>query len=379
MQDRRFSSGGGREVMDRLNENNRILTEARMLPKKARLTDEQIQSVIAQFNRFTDLHKIPVAKAAIGCDYSSTVLSEWKSGKYKGDRTAITYAVNNWLELEARRIAAERPSDFISTTVAEDMRSIAKLAHTHKAMAAIVAPSGCGKTKVLQVLKEEMNGVLITCRDKTSSMILLRAIARELGFKVESAPRARLYDEIIDRLKSSNRPIFIDEAHRVGRDIGCLRSIYDEAGVPIIMVGTDEILEYIDDRSHGRGQFARRCLKYNAMDDVRDVGGRDGGQSGRDLFTVEEVRSFFEMKQIRLASDDALMLLWALSCLPGYGSLGMALMVGGIASQFADEEGLTAELIHAALAEFFGRPRAREVKVLAHRQLDHLPAARAAG
>lgn len=364
-----------REAMDRLNANNRILTEARMLPQKAKLTDEHISSVVAAFTKFLTLHNIKLAQAAVGCGYNSTTLSEWRSGKYKGDRTAVTYAVNNWIELEARRISADRPNGFISTVIAEDIRSYAYLADSKHCMAAIVAPSGTGKTKVLQVLKEEMNAVMVTCRDKTSSMSLLRMITHELDPRHHwtTSKRDVLYAKIIDDLSKSKRPVFIDEAHRVGRDIGCLRSISDEAQVAVVMVGTDEILGFVDDRFHGRGQMARRCLRYNGLDEIRDVGGPDGGRQGRDLFSLEEIREFFDMKKIRLADDEALMALWALACIPGYGSLGTALMVAQIASDYADENGITTGLIRDALGLHFGRNESRAVTALIQRQSAYVP------
>ena len=74
--------------------------------------------------------------------------------------------------------------------------------------------------------------------------------------------------------------ILLDEGHQLNDDaLNCVRSIYDQAQVPFALAGTADIIRKIDDRSDGRGQFASRCIFYNAMDNIQDVGRPDGGKS----------------------------------------------------------------------------------------------------
>ncbi len=95
------------------------------------------------------------------------------------------------------------------------------------------------------------------------------ALAKEIG--ITDPPRAAgdIKRKIVEKLKGTNRPVFLDEAHLLPPScFGRIRSLHDQTGVPIIMAGTHEILRRINDRSNGKGQFASRCYQFNAMDMV---------------------------------------------------------------------------------------------------------------
>jgi hypothetical protein len=92
------------------------------------------------------------------------------------------------------------------------------------------------------------------------------------------------------------------------------------AEVPVVMAGTAKILDAINDRSHGAGQFSSRTIRYSAMDMARFSDGPDGSDAGRPLFSVAEVQAFFQSKKIRV-DRDATRMLHVLACLPNYGSL----------------------------------------------------------
>lgn len=322
-QDAEFESAqlAAREAMDKLNDANRILQEARMLSENRPLTPEEIQDVISRFNHYTGENAIPARIVARQCGYASSVLSSWASGTYKGDTDGVTRAINAWMERDARRRQSRRPKDYIKTWIAEDIRTYAYLADKRTCMAAIVVPAGAGKTMVLKTLTQEMRGVYVYCDENITARDLYRAIAQAVGWDNRNGTRGELLRFIVEKLTGTGRILFIDEAQNAGRHIGSLRSIYDRANVPIVMAGTDEILTHVNDRAHGRGQMSSRCIRYNAMDYVSNVeGGPGGSEAGRDLFTLEEIQAFFAMKKIRI-DREGMRLLWALSCLPNYGTL----------------------------------------------------------
>jgi len=126
---------------------------------------------------------------------------------------------------------------------------------------------------------------------------------------------------IIERLAGTRRPLFFDEAHRLPRHtFSRIRTIHDRAEVPIVIVGTDEIISRIDDRAGHRGQMASRCLMYNAMDYVFDADDPDGKTRGRPLFSAEEIKAVFAKMRIKV-DRDAFRLMWGLACLTGDGSM----------------------------------------------------------
>lgn len=310
-----------REAMDRLNQNNRVQLEARMLPRTGKLKPEQVADVRDRLTAYMERQGATVTRIGRESGYSASVVSQWLAGSYVGNVEKVAVALNDWMERDARRDRSRRPKDYVKTQVAEDIRTLAYLADKRLCMAAVVVPAGAGKTYVLKALTEELRGVYLYCKPATAREFLL-SLALALGWKKgDHATRATLSRWIVETLSGTRRIIFLDEAHQLGRTVGVVRSIHDEAGVPIVMAGTADILDQINDRRDGRGQFSSRTMRYNALDLIRNAEDpRGGGAGGRDLFSVEEVKAFFDSRKIRLAKD-ALMLLWAIACLPNYGCL----------------------------------------------------------
>jgi len=310
-----------REAMDRMNERNRVLMEARMLPAHAELSRDLVSEIVDHFKKYIDKHDITAAQVGREIQYAPAVISAWMKESYKGDVSAVTRAINNWMERDARRKEARRPSDYVSMWLAEDYRTYVYLADKQKKMLVLVGPSGTGKTKVIKTLCEELRGLYVCCSENMTLRGLLLALAKELDWTRDGGHRYELERYVIERLAGTERIVFIDEAHLLGPTIRSLRAIYDQAEVPIVMAGTDEIEGAVDDRAHGRGQFTSRCIFYSALDHIRTTGGgRAAPNEGKDLFTVEEIKAFFAKRKIRL-NRDGLQMIWALSCLAGYGCL----------------------------------------------------------
>jgi hypothetical protein len=101
-----------------------------------------------------------------------------------------------------------------------------------------------------------------------------------------------------------------------------VRSIYDEAGVPVILAGTAEIQSLIDDRAHGAGQFASRSTYYNAIEKAMGMSSPEDGAKAASqcLFSTDEVKAFLANRGVR-ADREAMGLAVALANLPGFGGL----------------------------------------------------------
>jgi len=338
-----------RRAMDALNEQNRVLLEARMLPAHATLTEEQVRQIVDRFKAYLAEHDIKAAQVAREIKYVPAVVSPWTSGVYKGNVTNVTHAINSWMERDARRRQARRPSDYVRTWVAEDIRGYCYLADKHNRMAVMVAPAGTGKTKVLKMVAEETRGVYVCCSEKMRLQGLYLALARALGWGKSDTSSHQLEQFVVEQLNGTGRMVLIDEAHLIGPDIRAVRSIHDGAGVPIVLVGTDAIENATDDSPHGRGQFSSRCIDYNALDHADNSESPDGAAEAKDLFSEEEIREFFASKKIRL-DRDGLKMLWALACLPGHGCLRRVERIVQVAFSLApDAEKLTRDDLLPAL------------------------------
>ena len=370
-----------REAMDRLNKQNRILVEARMLSPHVMLTEEQARPIVEHFKAYIEKHGVKAAQVAREIQYSPAVLSAWMGGTYRGSVEGVTIAINNWMERDARRRQSRRPKDYVRTWVAEDIRTYVYLADKHGSMAVIVAPAGTGKTLVIKTLAEELRGLYICCTEGLTLRGLYVTLATALGWTRVHSPTSDLVRYIIEQLNGTRRIIFIDEAHLMGPAIRSLRTIYDQAQTPIVFVGTDEIEQATDDRSHGRGQFSSRCVYYNAMDHAYNAEGPDGTSDAKDLFTVEEVREFYSRRKIRL-DREGFKMMWALACLPGYGCLRLIERITEVAVTInPDAECLTRDDLLGALRMVESR-RFVLLQRLANRQAERCvepAAAKAAG
>ncbi|MEA2708001.1 MAG: hypothetical protein QOF78_602 [Phycisphaerales bacterium] len=343
-----------REALDRLNESNRVLLESRMTDSSKPLTKAKIEEIRARFNAYVTERGVRLTTVAKETDYSTAVVSTWASDRYKGNVDKVSRAINDWLDRHEKRIVAQRPRDYVKTWVAEDMRSIVHLADKRGMMAAIVVPAGAGKTYVMKALADELRGLYVYCHDRMSPRDLLRTIASGLGRRGNYGTSAEMHAWIVDAMRGTRRVIFLDEAHRLRKALGFVRSLHDEAGVPIIMAGTVEILEAINDRTDGRGQFSSRTIRYNALDQARNAEDPEGNAAGKDLFTIEEIKRFFDMKKIKL-DRDALRFLWLLACLPNFGCLRLIEHVTEtVFDFFPDVEVVEREQVVTALKMLYG-------------------------
>lgn len=286
------------------------------------ITTEMHQAVRLDYRHYTAKVKLTDAKVAKQLKYAPSVLSQWKAGKYKGDNDAVTRTVNEWIERDAQERKVSLDVDYVPTQVAEEMTALMRLAHASLAMAAIVVPSGAGKTMVMQIQAEKTGGFYLYCHEDLTPKAFISEIAHLVHVPFKGMPTAAILRGVVEKLKGTKRPLFLDEAHRLRRDVfPRIRAIHDQAQVPIFMAGTHEMLAHINDQAGGCGQMASRCMKYNALDaaynpeDMRANSGRH-----RPLFSKAEVRKFLEAFKVRI-DPDAFELMWALACFPGRGCL----------------------------------------------------------
>lgn len=379
------SDSSNRDLLSQLGDDARVLKQARVLPSGP-LTEEHIAAVRADYMTYTAKRGVSDAQAAKEIGIAASTLSQWRSGQYAGDNEKVARAVNDWMETHARRDRAATPPGYVTTRVAEEMSAIVNAAITTGAMAAIVAPSGSGKTMVLRVLADKYRGRYIYCTEDLSAKTFLVTLADAVDATVpvyRNRNRYELLKAIVERLRGTNRPIILDEAHRLPAEVlPRIRSIYDQAGVPIILAGAAAILDTINDRSDGRGQFASRCIQYSVLDHVTNAEGPDPdsrgarGAGGRPLFSQDEVRTFLDGLQVRF-DPDGFRLAWAIACLPNHGCLRTLLRVVSLLRPDAgnrDAEPITRPEVLTALALLFGQT-GRYMGTLADRQRQAMEAA----
>lgn len=286
------------------------------------LTSDQIGQVRDDYRAYVAQHGIASATVAKQIDVSPTTISQFVAGIYQGDNQRIARALNDWMELDARRRKSRIGVQYVPTRVAEEMRGLIEIAIREVAIGIIVSEPGTGKSLVLKVMAEKYHAVEIYGEEDLRPGSFIRAVAAQLGMTKRKATTYDMMHDVIDRLTGTNRPVFIDEAQRLPLDVlARLRTMHDRASIPIILAGTDEIISRVKDIGNGRGQFSSRCVQFKALDQYIHSDEDPGRQAAKDhLYTVDEVRQYLQSMSIRF-DNSALMFAWALACKAGEGSL----------------------------------------------------------
>jgi hypothetical protein len=108
-------------------------------------------------------------------------------------------------------------------------------------MSAISAPSGYGKSTASGYLQSNYPVIYVHCKSYWSASEMLGDILAQVHLEPFSHPSLSL-GKAIDFLKTNNRTIIVDEAHRLlsqPKLLQALQDIHDLSRTPIVLVGID--------------------------------------------------------------------------------------------------------------------------------------------
>lgn len=340
-------------VMGAVVNEGRLLRSSVRLPMDEAIPVEQAEEVRSAFKAHTFAHNVSVSAAAKQIGYAASVISQWLDGKYAGDNDEVTRAVNSWLDADLRTRGLSLNVDYVPASVCEGMRGAIKMAHARNKMVACIMPSGTGKTMMIDMMSRELRGFTVYCHQDLTPRKFLVAVAKAVGAAHSKTARddssVDWMSAIVSKLRGSRRPIFLDEAHLLRRDVFArIRAIYDQTGVSIVMAGTEDILSNINDRAGGRGQMASRCCIYNALAYYANIDDPGRQTLGRPLYTKEEIRAFIDAAKVKI-DPQAFELLWALACMPDRGCMRLVLDLVGTITQIVKAPRITREAIWQAL------------------------------
>lgn len=201
---------------------------------------------IIKFKVFQKEGKIKsVNSAAHAIGISGSALSLWLKDSYKGNNEEINKKVESWLQLISDRAEiADNDVDFIRGIKNSEMTlNLARLVHLQSSMGLLVGRAGLGKSKALQKYADENKSVIYIEVDTAySSKVLMSHLHKELGLNGIGHLNS-LKEDIIDKLKGSQRFLIIDQAEYLSeRSLDLLRTIHDKAGVGILLAGLPKLL-----------------------------------------------------------------------------------------------------------------------------------------
>lgn len=175
---------------------------------------------------------------------STSVISQFLKGTYKGNNDEIAATIQKYLEMARLRMAETDHTCFY-----RDMHNTQKVlfacyhAHRYGDMALVYGDAGAGKTKALSHYTEEHPGVvMVTANSCTSSALsVLQLIGRKTG-KTLAGKKEILMASLVDYFKNTGRLIIIDESdHLTMAALQAVRNLNDQAGVGIILAGNSRI------------------------------------------------------------------------------------------------------------------------------------------
>lgn len=150
-------------------------------------------------------------------------------------------------------------------------------------MGLLYGEPGEGKSTVIAYTANAVDGKYVRANACWTVTSMLQEISHELGLDKLSR-RAPMIQQITKSLMEHPRPIFIDEADYLFRQVDmldALRDIYDlSIGSPVILIGMEEIARKIQTN----GRFARRITQWIEFKGV------DLGDARTLADTVSEVR-----------------------------------------------------------------------------------------
>ncbi len=313
--------------------------EARMLPLAGKLTDEQREAVREDVGAYLTKKKIDADELAHDIGLSKRVVENFLA---EGASDRRTRQFNQWLNDRMRRDNPQLPRGMVTTTVTERMIGVIKATDALGTMGLIIGPAGVGKTLVLKACQAGLvsGAVHIECHSGTTNPRPFAAwLARELstrgrvGATIPHGQRrsiSAMMGDLVDRLRVHRRTLLIDEAHYLSKAaLNICRDLHKQTGVPIVLVGSRDVTETINDFTEFHGQFSSlMTYSYNV--------GEEQASRGRPLYTVDEIAEFAASMEIKLTKP-AGVLLTELSCILGWGGLRRVQQVLLNAKLLADE------------------------------------------
>ncbi len=195
-----------------------------------------------QLSEHLESNKISQEAAASAMGISGSALSAWRKEKYAGDNARIEALVVEYLGRQvatATEIRAfKRDFDFVETSVYTDIRKGIELAETRGEIRPVVGRSGIGKTTALARIREEkQSAIFVEAYKGIRKNRYLAKICKAAGLPAKGS-FDDLFEIIVDNLKGTGRPLYIDEAENLNIDeIDITRRIVDFTGCGAVLTG----------------------------------------------------------------------------------------------------------------------------------------------
>lgn len=177
---------------------------------------------------------------------SSAQVSQFLNEKYTGDNYAAAEKIAAFLKRQEERIDYnEILTDILPTTNVERVLNLARICHVEGEMGVVAGDAGLSKTTgIKEYTAQNPDGViLIEVVPGFTAKILMSEIHKALKLGGEGT-QIRMFQQVQDKLKGSQRLIIIDEAEHLPKSaLELTRRIHDMTGIGIVLAGLPKLLE----------------------------------------------------------------------------------------------------------------------------------------
>jgi DNA transposition AAA+ family ATPase len=204
----------------------------------------------------------PLSLRQIGLviERSPALLSGFLHRKAQGNVQDLAARLQAFLENEAVKDREGLPTvPFVQTRQAQAMLEAIQFAHRFGRMVAAIGHPGFGKTRAIhEAIRQEPRLIMLHASCVWGLSGVLQELCERLGESNRGLLRA-LLKRIRHRLEGSGRCIIVDDAHTLGfKALDIIRTIYDETGVGVVLVGIMALKRYLVGDSEELEQIASR-------------------------------------------------------------------------------------------------------------------------
>jgi hypothetical protein len=118
------------------------------------------------------------------------------------------------------------------------------LARGEGRLGCVPSPPGRGKTYTAQIYAANHDCIYFRVASiwKHSGLDFMQALCLEVGITSPPGRKGRCYSEVVERLRGTERPVFIDEVQRLPKDfLNVILDLSDATACPFVLLGEEEL------------------------------------------------------------------------------------------------------------------------------------------
>ena len=217
---------------------------------------EQLRAGVKILMEESGTNKKPMSMTSIAkmCNISPSVLSQWLNDKYPGSIERIDRVVQDFLARQKEKKECSFKEGFLDVRNARLVFDLCRMCHVENEIGVITGTAGLGKTTSLKEYSSRHEDVIMIDVDNTyTTKVLISEIHSACRLPSGKLLSHILFEQVVKKLKGSNRLLIIDEAEHLSvKTLDLVRRLHDRTGIGIVISGLPQFLTALRSR---RGDY----------------------------------------------------------------------------------------------------------------------------